>query len=105
MRLYPQTYPGGSVPQSKAGSGSNAATAWDATIFRPLFVRSTMRTGHAPEPLLDFAAIEREARAAQAAWIGKMLKSYARALVRKLSAVSSVTAETTAMNNAKKKAG
>ena len=38
----------------------------------------------AVEPYVDYAAIERQARAARSAWVGGMLRAFFQALMRKI---------------------
>lgn len=83
MRLYPQMYPGDSILQPGAVPGGEAVKAWNAAPSRTYFVRSNIDAESAPELEVDVATLERQARAARAAWIGSKLKSYYEALVRK----------------------
>lgn len=83
MRLYPPMYPGDSILQPGTVPGGGAVSAWNAAVFRTPFVRSNMRAEGAPEPGVDAAALERQARAARSVWVGSKLKSFYEALVRK----------------------
>ena len=83
MRLYPPMYPGDGILQPGTVPGGNIMSAWDAAIARAPFVRSNMRAERVPEPGVDVAALERQARPTRSAWVGSKLKSYYEALVRK----------------------
>lgn len=83
MRLYPPMYPGDSILQPGTFSGDDASGALRTAAFRTHFVRSNMSAESALELEVDIPTIERQARAARAAWIGSKLKSYYEALVRK----------------------
>jgi hypothetical protein len=76
-------YPGDSFLEPGTVPGSDAPGAWETVAFRATFVRSNMPAEAAPEAGVDVAAIERQASAARAAWIGSKLKSYYEALMRK----------------------
>lgn len=104
MRLHPQMVTGQSLLQPESGPTGHVTTAWNATLFRPLFVRGRITEGYLPEPLLDFAAIEREAREAQSAWIANALKSFFKSLLQKFGAQSKVSAAAATRNRARKKA-
>ena len=99
MRLSPQRYPGNGIPQPEAGSSGKVVSTSQTRI-----VRSNMFTRNVPESGLDLAEIERQARAAQSAWIASNLKSFCAALVRKLRAKSSFTAAATVLKGVEKKA-
>ncbi|OGA16783.1 MAG: hypothetical protein A3G25_10760 [Betaproteobacteria bacterium RIFCSPLOWO2_12_FULL_63_13] len=64
----------------------NAESAWDAAAAGAEVVRSSINARRLADPALDLASIEREARAAQSAWIASGLKSCFTALSLKLSA-------------------
>lgn len=83
MKLYPPIYPGDSFLQPGKVPGGDAEGSWNAAALRMFVVRSNMRADREPEFMLDFTAIEQQARAARSAWIGSKLKSYYQALVRK----------------------
>lgn len=74
---------------SKPGNYPDAEVTqpWEAAAHWASMVRSNIHADAEGMPawVLDLTAIEREARAAQAAWIAKMLKTYFAGLVRKLS--------------------
>jgi hypothetical protein len=83
MKLYPPIYPGDNILQPGTFPGSGIAATGEMALSRAAFVRSTIATEKAPEPGMDIAAIEAQARAARAAWVGSKLKSFYQALVRK----------------------
>jgi len=64
-------------------SGSGPVNHGNPADFPTSFVRSNMPAESAVEPYVDFAAIERQARAARSAWVGDKLKSVFQALLRK----------------------
>jgi hypothetical protein len=76
-------YPGDSILQPGTFPGSDASGTRTTATSRAYFVRSNIPVETAPEPGVDVAAIERQASAARAAWIGSKLKSYYEALMRK----------------------
>ena len=98
MRLSTQRYPGDSVVQPETGSSGKVMSASQTRI-----VRSNMFTRDVPEAGFDLAEIERQARAAQSAWIASNLKSFCAALVRKLRAKSSFTAAARVLKGVEKK--
>ena len=83
MKLYPPIYPGDSILRPGTVPGESIASAWEALAFRAPIVRSNMRVASVPEPRIDIAAIEQQARAMRSAWIGKELKRLYRAWARK----------------------
>jgi hypothetical protein len=99
MRLSTQRYPADSVAQPETGSSGKVMSASQTRI-----VRSNMFARDVPEAGFDLAEIERQARAAQSAWIASNLKSYWAALVRKLRAKSNFTAAATVLKGVEKKA-
>src|SRR3990172_4767867 len=99
MRLSTQRYPGDSVAQPETGSSGKVMSASQTRIVRSnMFARDVQEAG------FDLAEIERQAPAAQSAWIASNLKSYWAALVRKLRAKSNFTAAATVLKGVEKKA-
>ena len=86
MRLNPLRYLAESIPCHGPALMGNAESAWDAAAAGAEVVRSSSNARRLADPALDLASIEREARAAQSAWIASGLKSCFAALSRKLSA-------------------
>lgn len=85
MRLNSLKYVGESIPCRGSTLLGNAESAWDAAAAGAEVVRSSINARRLADPALDLAAIEREAREAQSAWIASNLKSFFAALAQKLS--------------------
>lgn len=84
MRLNPLKYVGKSIPCQGSALLGDTESAWDAAAAGAAVVRSNMTARRLAEPALDLAAIEREARAAQTAWIAHGLRTFFAALARKI---------------------
>lgn len=93
MKLNPLRYVADTIPRRGATLLGDAESAWDAAAAGAAVVRSSMKDRSLAEPALDLASIEREARAAQSAWIADSLKSCFVALVQKLSRKERADAE------------
>jgi MoxR-like ATPase len=79
-------YEGDSILHPGPVPGGDVVSAWEAAVSKRSFVQSNMRTPNAPEsalPVLDAAALEREARVARSVWVGSKLKTFYQALVQK----------------------
>jgi len=93
MKLNPLRYVSESIPHRGTPLLGDAESAWDAAAAGAAVVRSSMTGRALADPALDLASIEREARAAQSAWIANALKSALVALVRKLSGKASASTD------------
>lgn len=85
MRLNPLMYLGDSIPRRGTALLGDPAGAWNSAATEAQVVRSNIDSGDALVAPLDIAAIERQARAAQAAWFASNLNSFFAALARKFS--------------------
>ena len=83
MRLYLPMHSVENIQQLGTIARSKSKVAHYAAVFKAYFVHSNIRVESTLEPAIDYAAIERQARAARNAWIGSKLKSYYQALVGK----------------------
>ncbi len=83
MRLYPPMHLVENILQLGTIAKAESKVAHYTAILKAYFVQSNIRVESRLEPVIDYAAIERQARAARNAWIGSKLKSYYLALVAK----------------------
>lgn len=93
MKLNPLSLVTDSIPRRGMALLGDTESAWDAAAAGAAVVRSSMTDRRLAEPALDLASIEREARAAQSAWIANNLKSCFVAVVRMLSRKEGASAE------------
>lgn len=83
MKLYQQTNPGDMISRLAPDSGGNTISAGNSADCPTIFVQSNTPAQDTLQLGTDFAALERQARAARSAWVGSKLKSFYQALVRK----------------------
>lgn len=83
MRLFQRMCRDNSLVRPRVGSSTDSAKRKYTADYRADIVHSSNYVHGAPEPALDVALIEAQARDARLAWVGSKLKPYYEALVRK----------------------